>query len=281
MRGILVLLIALLMQSPLCRNSQTKVAKEQIEDAFLLKTGGSVFGDVTAATSSLKAATFELEIDTGFFQIVKEGSKAILRSNLDLYLDPTANGTAGAKIVPATVMEFPDFLGDKIRFFSHSYSIGISPYDLDITSDRNIKFHSDTMPDLMVILGDQGDVQTRRDLQSGRNLVAGGIIQFVTDSEGDKLRLYGTLYRVAISNHSFDFYSDNLFTWHTDTHSSAMQLQGDTGRLLLSGPLGFPVYTTLPSGNVGDVIYFDDSEDDRMDGLYLYLPSEWRKVALE
>lgn len=257
--------------------SQSKIAKEQIEDAYLLKTGGALFGDLTAATSELKASTFALQSSNGFFQIVKEGSNAVIRSDIDLYLDPTANGAAGAKIVPVTMMEFPNFLGDKIRFYSHAYSIGVSPFDLDITSDRNIKFHSDTSPDLMVIWGDQGDVQVKRDVQSGRDVIAGGMYKFSPDSEGDKIRFYGTLYRLAISAGTLDFYSDNLFEWHTDTKSDAMQLNGDNGRLTLSGPLKLPIFSSLPSGETGDLIYLDHPSDNALDGAYIHCATEWQK----
>lgn len=256
--------------------AQTRIAKEQIEDAFLLKTGGMVYGDVNAATSAVRASTLALAAPGEVFQIFKQGATAVIRSNVDLYLDPTANGTAGAKIIPVTVMEFPDFLGDKIRFYSHAYSIGVSPYDLDITSDRNIKFHSDTVPDLMVILGDQGDVQARRDLQAGRDVISGGIFKFASDSEGDKLRLYGTLYRLAVSSGTLDFYSDTHFKWPTDSHTNAMQLNGDTGRLSLTGPLKLPIYSTLPAGETGDMAYLDHS-DNSLDGAYIRCATEWKK----
>lgn len=258
-------------------HSQTRIAKEQIEDAYLLKTGGALYGDLNAATSALNAATFGLETENGFLRIFKEGPNAVIRSNIDLYLDPSDNGAAGAKIIPVTMMEFPDFLGDKIHFYSHTYSIGVSPYNLDIRSDRNIKFHSDTSPDLMVIWGDQGDVQVKQDLLAGRDVLAGGVYKFSSDSEGDKLQLYGTLYRLAVSSQTLDFYSDNLFEWHTDTKSNVLQLSGDGGRLTLSGPLKLPVYSSLPGGETGDLIYFDHSTDNAQDGAYIRCATDWQK----
>ncbi|MBN2326319.1 MAG: hypothetical protein JXR73_04130 [Candidatus Omnitrophica bacterium] len=257
--------------------AQTLIAKEQIEDAFLRKTGGDLFGDLNAATSAVKAAALILLPEDAVFQLLREGPKAVIRTNVDLYLDPTDNGTAGAKIIPATVMEFPDFLGDKIRFFSHSYSLGISPFDLDVTSDRNIKFHSDTSPDLMIIQGDEGDVLVKRDLQAGRDLIAGGVVKFATDGAGDKLRLYGTLYRLAVSADTFDFYSDDRFEWHTDEQAGVMQLDGGSGRLSLTGPLKLPVYSSLPSGETGDLIYLDHPADDAQDGAYIRDATDWRR----
>ncbi len=271
-----IYLLVLLTDLTLTGFAQTRIAKEQIEDAFLLKTGGMVYGDVNAATSALRASTLALAAPGEIFQIFKQGTSAVIRSNVDLYLDPTGNGTAGAKIIPVTVMEFPDFLGDKIRLYSHTYTIGVSPYDLDITSDRNIKFHSDTVPDLMVILGDQGDVQAKRDIQAGRDVISGGIFKFAADSEGDKLRLFGTLYRLAVSSGSLDFYSDTHFKWHTDSHANAMQLNGDTGRLTLTGPLKLPVYSSLPAGETGDMAYLDHT-DNSLDGAYIRCATDWQK----
>ncbi len=269
--------IVLVYSNPINSCSQTLIGKEQIEDAFLLKSGGALYGDVSAATSTIEAATFVLNHNAGLFHIFGDGSKFVIRSNTDMQLDPTSGGTSSGKIIPATMMEFADFLGDKIRFYSHSYSIGVSPFDLDITSDQNIKFHSDTVPDLMVILGDDGDVQIKRDIQAGRDVISTGLFKFAQDSTGDKLRLFGTLYRLAISASTMDFYSDANFAWHSDTQSNSMLLNGDTGRLTLSGPLKLPVYNSLPGGEVGDLIYFDHTSDDNQDGAYIRCSSGWQK----
>lgn len=258
--------------------AQTRIAKEQIEDAYLRKSGGSVFGDIEAATSKVRAATFRVQAEGGMMQWFVDGPLASIRSNVDLYLDPTNGGTAGAVIVPATLMEFPDFLGDKIHFFSHSYKIGVSPFDLDITSDRNIKFHSDTVEDLMIIAGDEGDVTVKRDLTTGRDVIAGEVFRFAQESEGDKLLLFGDLYRLAVSANDLDFYSDQNFKWHSDTHADAMTLDADTGMLTLTGPLQLPVYSSLPSGAVGELIYLDHPTDDNQDGAYVYTGSGWQKL---
>lgn len=199
-----------------------------------------------AADGTIQSPTARIEIHYGnviyatdihinHLQLTTDDTLAIIRSNRDLYLDPTDNGTADGKIVMATTMIFPESLGDKIHFWSHSYSIGISPFDLDITSDRNIKFHSDTSPDLMVIWGDVGDVQTKRDFLAGRNIYSSGVYKFVTDSTGDKYLLYGTLYRLAISPDTFDSYSDRYFKWHSDSNASAMTLNADSGDLSIEG----------------------------------------------
>lgn len=168
-----------------------------------------------------------LFIGPGGFRLHSDENLDYIESAHDLVLQPAA----GAKIVPATMMEFPDDLGDKIRFYSHSYSIGLSPFDLDITSDRNIKFHSDTSPDLFVILGDAGDAQSKRDLQAGRDVISSGVFKFAEDAAGDKYLLYGTLYRMAISPYTFDFYSDDYFAWHSDTNGNAMTLDANNGIL--------------------------------------------------
>lgn len=203
-----IITIALLAQNGF---AQTRIDADQIEDAFVRKSGGALFGDLVSATSTIEASTISFPGDEHVFYIRRDGGHALLRSNLDLYLDPTNNGTAGAVIVPVTLMEFPDFVGDKIRFYSTAYKIGVSAYDLDLTSDRNIKFHSDTAEDLMVIAGDAGDVTVKN------NLTLGGLLQL-------------------------------------------------------------HVFTSLPTGAAGQVIYFDHASDDNQDGLYVYTSTGWRQL---
>lgn len=263
----IVLLFVMTPQAP----AQTRVAKEQIEDAFLWKTGGSLYGDVTSATSALRAATFEA-LGAGTFVIHQEDNRAALRSDVDLVLDPTNNGAANAVIVPATLMEFPDFLGPKIHFYSHSYKIGVSPFTLDIVSDRDIRFHSDTVPDLVAIEGDEGDVTIRRHLD------VGGALEFAPAAEGDKVRYFGTLYRVSVSPETLDWHTDRHFRWHGGSAPSAMALDTGSGRLELSGPLRMPVQSSLPGGEIGDLIYYDHPTDDNQDGAYVYTAAGWKPL---
>lgn len=272
---ILVLLMFCFISQNHWLQAQTKISKEQIEDAFLEKGGGNVYGDLISATSTVKSPTFNASQGTAVFIMSLEGPKASIRTNRDLYLDPTNNGTANAVIVPVTMMEFPDFVGDKIRFFSHSYKIGVSALDLDLTSDRNIKFHSDTSEDLMKILGDEGDVVVKRDITSGRDTVSSGVFKFTANSEGDKLLLFGTLYRIAVSASDLDFYSDENFKWHSDTQNDVMTLNSASGRLSLTGPLKMPVYTSFPTAALGDLIYFDHTSNDSLDGAYVNTASGW------
>ncbi len=270
-----LLLISLAMPTA---QAQTKIAKEQIEDAFVLKNGDSIYGDLTAATSAIVASTFQALADYANFKVFVDGPHAVIRSNLDLYLDPTDNGTAGAVIVPCTLMECPDYWGDKIRFYSHLYKIGVSPNDLDLTSDLNIKFHSDTVEDLMIIAGNVGDASAKRDLLAGRNVVSGNLFSFINNSEGDKIHLYGSLYKIGISAYTMDFQSDQLFAWHSDEHENAMTLDADTGALTITGPLKLPVFTSLPGGYVGQLIYFDHTTDNNQDGAYIYTSAGWQKL---
>lgn len=260
--------------------AQTLIGKDQIEDAFVQKTGGPIYGDLTAATSTIRAGTLDLGTpeDEHVFYIARHGSHAVIRSNFDLVLDPSNEGSAGAIIIPATVMQFPDFLGDKIRLYNNAYRIGVSAFDLDFISDKNFKFHSDTVEDLFVIAGDDGDVTAKRHITAGGDMIAGTVYKFASDSTGDKLLLYGTLYRLAVSANTVDFYSDRDFKWHTDTTANAMVLEGDDGRLTLSGPLKLPIYASLPSGNVGELIYFDHPSDDNQDGAYIYTSSGWQQL---
>ena len=87
---------------------------------------------------------------------------------------------------------------------------------------------------------------------------------------------------VSVSPSSLDTYSDRYFKWHVDSASNVLVLDGNSGRLQLSGPLKLPVYTTLPaSGSVGDVIYYDDQEDDRLDGMYFWNALAWAKTMTE
>ena len=99
-----MLLIALASAPCLTGFTQTRINANQIEDAFIHKSGGAVFGDLAAATSTIEAATIAFPGDEHVFFIRRDGGHALLRSNLDLYLDPTNNGTAGAVIVPTTRM---------------------------------------------------------------------------------------------------------------------------------------------------------------------------------
>ncbi len=275
---ILFLIAGLAMLLPSNGNAQTLIAKEQIEDAFLMKTGGNVYGDIQATTSTIKAKVFHLQTEDGVFCLMEELPNAVIRSNHDLVLDPTNNGTASAVIVPTTTIRFLSEVGDKIQFYSHSFKIGVSPFDLDITSDRNIKFHSDTVEDLMVIEGDQGDVLAKQDMKATRDLRAGNVIGFTQDTLGDKVVLYGTVYKLSISANTMDFHSDREFAWHSDSASDAMHLNADTGVLSLTGPLQLPVYTSLPGGAAGHLIYFDHPTDDNQDGAYVYTGTGWQQL---
>lgn len=165
------LMLAFACLAALDATAQTRIHADQIEDAFLRKAGGSLFGDVSAATSTIEAATVEFPGDLEVFYIRRDGGLSVIRSNLNIVLDPTNQGQTSGVIVPAAMMEFDDFLGDKIRFYSHSFKIGVSPLDLDITSDQNIRFHSDETDDLMVIEGEAGDVTVKN------NLTVGGLLQ--------------------------------------------------------------------------------------------------------
>ncbi len=259
-------------------HSQTRIAKEQIEDAFILKNGGAVYGDLTAATSTIAADKFRVLSDIADVVIEVDGPHTVIRSNLDLYLDPTNNGTANAVIVPVTLMECPDYYGDKIRFYSHTYKIGVSPNDLDLTSDQNIKFHSDAMEDLFIISGDIGNASARNNLSAGKDVISGNVFSFANQTEGDKILLYGTLYRMGISPFSLDFYSDHSFKWHSDENVDAMVLNANSGTLSLKGSLKLPVYTSLPDGSVGELIYFDHTSDDNQDGAYIYTSAGWQQL---
>lgn len=217
MRLVMILLFPVLplFTLPACW-AQTQLRANQIEDAFVRNQGDAIYGDIIAATSSIHAASLNLSQENGVLVFEKDGPRYRLRSNMDLYLDPTNQGTAGAVIVPATLVEFPDFLGEKIRFYSHTYAIGVSPFNLEIKSDRNIRFHSDTADNLMVIEGDLGNVHVKNNLTAVR--------------------------------------------------------------LLLSGPLQLHVVSSLPAGEVGQVLYLDHPSDDSQDGAYLYTGGGWQPL---
>ncbi len=273
-----ILLLCLFFGAHSFSYSQTTIAKEQIEDAFLLNEGGNVFGDIQATTSSIKAATLSLYLDEGVFNILKDGSTIILRSGFNIVLDPTLGGTTSGVIIPATVVAFPEGLGDKLRLYGNTYKLSVSPFDLDITSDRNIKFHSDTVEELMVILGDQGDVMVKGTISAGNQVKSSQAYAFIHDTVGDKFLLYGTLYRLAVSNNTFDFYSDKHFAWHSDLLEDAMTLDADEGLLSVKGPIQLMVYTSLPPGSEGQIIYFDHASDDNQDGVYVYTSSGWQQL---
>lgn len=144
-----------------------EIRADQIENVFYRKSGGPIYGDITAGTSTITASSYSLLKDEGVFAIEKDGPVHRLRSNLDLYLDPTNKGTAAGVIVPTTTIRFPDAVGDKITFYSHSYKVGVSPFTLDFTSDRDFRFHTDETPDLLIIQGEAGNVIIKGSLSIG------------------------------------------------------------------------------------------------------------------
>ncbi|MGC9330063.1 MAG: hypothetical protein ACP5I1_20675, partial [Candidatus Hinthialibacter sp.] len=125
-----------------------------------LASSGGIDSATLAASGGIDCATLATSGDlrvgseTEGFRFTTEGESDAIETQKDLLLQPAA----GAKIIPATMMEFPDDVGDKIRFFSHAYAIGISPFDLDYRSDLYHKWHSDTNEDAMILNGDTGDL---------------------------------------------------------------------------------------------------------------------------
>lgn len=184
----------------------------------------------------------------------------ILSSPYDIRLAPIG----GAKIELATVVEFDDFLGDKIRFYSHAYSIGVSAFDLDITSDRNIKFHSDTVPDLVQIIGDAGNLIVKNDIE------VGSTYKFSSDSTGDKMYWYSVLYKTYIDTNILGQQSDRYFYWGSDTNTDAMILDGDTGNLFLDG-----IVTGNGSGLTNLNVSWSDLSGSPQDVITLQEPLYW------
>jgi len=112
-----------------------------------------VFPEISTAWKL--SASGSLIVNATTLIIIKvEDNLAKIQSQDNLRLEPLAN----AIISMATVVEFDDYIGDRLRFYSTAYKIGISSFDLDYTSDLWHKWHSDTNDDAMRLNGDTGDL---------------------------------------------------------------------------------------------------------------------------
>ncbi|MFH1742141.1 MAG: hypothetical protein ABIH23_24320 [bacterium] len=168
-----VLVPCLAWANGLAAAAQTLIHPSQIEDAYLLNTGDVSTGDIVAATSSISAATLVVSGSEAICKMFTalDGDQEVVwfgSNGFDIRIDPNyllpeeAEHTAHIRL--ATAVEFDDILGDKITFWSHCYKVGVSSYDLDFTSDRNFKFHSDTVENLFQILGDEGNAVSRNNI---------------------------------------------------------------------------------------------------------------------
>jgi hypothetical protein len=188
------------------------------------------------------------------FKLFSDGNHAIIRSDVDLYLDPSNNGVAGAVIVPCTVMEFPDFLGDKIRFYDTAYKIGVSAFTLDLTSDQDFKFHSDTVSNLMRI-AEPGDVYALRDISAGRDITADQYMyttqyRFKTDGTGKKIDFGFNAYDISLNPGSLDFRSDQYFSFGSDENPSSLTIDGDTGASTIPIVSDVTAGQSIPSNSI-------------------------------
>lgn len=182
-----------------------------------------------------------------------------LETPYDLRLAPTG----GAKITAATLIEFDDFLGDKIRFYSHAYSVGVSAYNLDFKSDRDFRFSSDTVSDLFRIY-ETGNVVAKSDVY------AGAAFRFSNMSVGDKAYWFGNLYKTYIAANTLGQQSDRYFYWGSDSNTDAMILDGDTGNLWLDG-----IITGNGSGLTDLVYTFAGIQGSASDKISLAAPLYW------
>ncbi len=198
-------------------NAQTRPHFSQLNDIYSIESNGAGSAVVFPSTAEIDAATLALtslhvgdipagatavaatgvivsgpmavfngsDLNSGlvigkpsdYFRIYHDGDHAKIYAARDIHIDPTYGGLVSAVIVSMATIEFADYLGDKIRFYSDSYAIGVSPYDLDIRSDRNIRFHSDTNQDAAVIDGDTGKLTLEGPVSSlsGDNYFAGNV----------------------------------------------------------------------------------------------------------
>ncbi len=228
--------------------ARTLIHPSQIEDVYLRNTGDASTGDIVAATSQVMAATLVVNgSDTAariFLADDVQEKLWITTNGYDIRIDPnygvSPEAPATAFIQLGTTVGFDDVLGDKITFWSHSYKIGLSPFDLDVTSDRNIKFHSDTAEDLFQILGDEGDIVAKNNVTAGANVYAVTAFRFVEQQPGDKIYLYYPNYKISISPNDLDVFSDRYIRFHSDTNEDAMVLDADPGDLTVEGRMKAP-----------------------------------------
>ena len=182
--------------------------------------------------SIIQAATIDFKKLDSFISITDSDLR--LNSNLDIRLNPVGN----AKILLTTMVEMDDFLGDKIRFYSHSYAIGVdNPKIFRLQSDRYLYLGSDTNTNSVIIDGDNGDITSERNI-IGATINAVNQFGFTGDSLGTKIVLYdggSDLYNLSISANDLDYYSDSNHKWHSDTNMDAMVLNADNGNLTIEG----------------------------------------------
>ena len=226
--------------------ARTLIHSSQIEDAYLFNTGDSCTGNILAPTSEIHAATFVIcgsDVYGHFFTSLNGDQEALVlgANGYDIRIDPNAilpDASPCAAIIQfATTVGFDDVLGDKINLWSHSYKLGVSSFDLDITSDRNIKFHSDTVDDLFQILGDEGNLIAKHNITAGGEIYTATAYRFIEQQPGDKMYLYYPMYKFAISANDLDVYSDRYIKFHSDSNEDGAMLDADSGDLTLEGKL--------------------------------------------
>lgn len=197
-------------------------ATGEITDSVLAEVDGRI-----VAPGEIQAATLRVTDGMSSFTIGKEGDLNVLRGNQDIVIDPTNNGSAAGVIVPATMMKFPDFLGDKIRFFSHSYALSLDPFTLVYRSDRNHRWDSDTVPNLM-FLDESGNLTVAGTINGHYDLVR------FTPLLGDKIQLYEDLYAIGIDDYRMFFRSDADYEWRNWASDTVMYLD-EWGNLTIPG----------------------------------------------
>jgi len=147
----------------------------------------------------------------------------------DLYLDPDGSDVF---LSDAALRFTPDAYGDKVYLHGANYKIGVSENDIDYTSDLNHRFHSDTLSDLLVIDGTEGDVTVKDDIIGGGDVTANGQFQFGADTYDDKIYLYGSVYKIAVSYEDVDYYSDRWHKFHSNENTDAFKIDALSGEVI-------------------------------------------------
>lgn len=106
----------------------------------------SVNIDVGAVTANIVTVTESINFspDLLHYGIVGVDDPYLyIKSNVNIRLDPTWDGTSDGIITAAAAIDFDEYLGHKLDLWADSYWIGVEPFTLELGTDRNILLKND------------------------------------------------------------------------------------------------------------------------------------------
>lgn len=106
----------------------------------------SVNIDVGAVTANIVTVTEPINFspDSLHYGIVGVDDPYLhIKSNVNIRLDPTWDGTSNGIITAAAAIDFDEYLGHKLDLWADAYWIGVEPFTLELGTDRNILLKND------------------------------------------------------------------------------------------------------------------------------------------